>query len=39
MATGLSVGGWIFLTMSWGFIIGLTVWCFVKLLATNKPKE
>jgi hypothetical protein len=39
MATGLNAGGWIFLLASWGLIIGLTIWCFVKLLAGNKSNQ
>jgi hypothetical protein len=39
MATGLILGGWIFLLTSWGLIIGVTIWCFVKLLATNKSNQ
>lgn len=36
MASGLNLGGWIFLLASWAFIIGLTIWCFVKILGTKK---
>jgi type IV secretory pathway TrbD component len=39
MATGLNVGGWIFLLASWGLIIGVTIWCFAKLLASNKSNQ
>lgn len=39
MATGLNLGGWIFLPASWGLIIGVTIWCFVKLLADNKSAQ
>ncbi len=39
MATGLNLGGWIFLLASWGVIIGVTIWCFVKLLAGSKSNQ
>ncbi len=28
----MTPGGWIFLLLSWGFILGLTVFCFWKVL-------
>ena len=30
--TGLNFGGWILITLAWGFIISLTVFCFYKVL-------
>jgi Zn-dependent protease len=36
MAHGLTFGGWIFLVASWGLIIGVTIWCFAKLLGSKK---
>jgi hypothetical protein len=39
MAQGLTAGGWIFLVSSWGIIIGVTVWCVVKLVADNKSNQ
>ncbi len=38
MAQGLNLGGWIFLLASWGFIIGLTIWCFVRILGSSKSE-
>jgi len=39
MAQGLTVGGWIFFLASWGLIIGVTIWCFAKLLAGSKSAK
>ncbi len=39
MATGLTMGGWIFLLSSWGIIIGVTIWCVVKLVAGNNTAK
>jgi len=39
MNDGMTSGGWIFMTLSWGFIIGLTVFCFYKLLRTTNKKD
>jgi hypothetical protein len=38
MQTTLSIGGWIFLILAWVFILGLNVFCFVKLLR-EKPEQ
>lgn len=38
MAQGLNLGGWIFLLASWAFIIGLTIWCFARILGTKKSE-
>lgn len=32
----MNVGGWIFLIVSWGFIIILTVFCFYKVLSKKE---
>ena len=29
----MNYGGWILLILSWGFIIGLTIFCFVKVFS------
>ena len=39
MASGMTLSGWIFLALSWSLIFGVTVWCFVKLLLTNKSEN
>jgi hypothetical protein len=31
--------GWIFLTVSVGFVWILTIWCFIKVLTTQGPRE
>jgi glycerol uptake facilitator-like aquaporin len=30
--------GWVFLLFAWGFIIGLTVFCFAKVFKAEKTK-
>ena len=32
----VNLGGWIFLILSWGLIIGLVVFCFVKVFAKKE---
>ena len=40
MATGLNLGGWIFLIAAWGFILFFTFYCFYKVLfSKSKQKE
>ena len=34
-ATGLTAGGWLFLVIAWGVIIGVTVYCFRRLFQTQ----
>jgi len=29
----MNIGGWIFLILSWGFIIGLTIFCFCRVFS------
>jgi len=29
----MNIFGWIFIVFSWGFIIGLTVFCFIKVFS------
>lgn len=36
MFSELTTAGWIFLIMAWGGVIGLTVFCFVKVLTGEK---
>lgn len=37
-ATGLTAGGWLFLVLAWGVIIGVTVYCFSRLFqAQDRP--
>lgn len=37
-ASGLTAGGWLFLALAWGLIIGMTIFCFYRLFATqDKP--
>jgi len=38
MAAGMTLGGWIFMLVSWGVIIGFTIYCLVKLMADNGSK-
>jgi len=35
----LTVGGWIFLTLSWGVIIYLTIYCFVKVMKSVREEK
>ena len=39
MNQGLTLWGWIFLAIAWGGILGMTIWCFVRVLLTKKKKE
>jgi len=32
----MNLGGWILLILSWGVILGLTVFCFMKVFSKNK---
>jgi hypothetical protein len=32
----MRISGWLFLIFSWGFIIGLTVFCFYRVFAKRK---
>lgn len=34
-ATGLTAGGWLFLVLAWGVIIGVAVFCFRRLFQTQ----
>jgi hypothetical protein len=34
----MNIGGWIFLLISWGIILGLTVFCFVKVFSKKELK-
>ncbi len=34
----MRLGGWIFLFLSWGFILGLTVLCFLKVFLRKEMK-
>lgn len=35
----MSGAGWAFLVLIWGAIIGVTGWCFSKLLSSPEPKN
>ena len=32
----MKLSGWLFLLVSWGFIIGLTIFCFYKIFTKKK---
>jgi hypothetical protein len=32
----MSVSAWVFLILSWGFILGLTVFCFAKVFSKKE---
>ena len=34
-SAGMMAGGWLFLLLAWGLILGETVFCFRKLLKTQ----
>ena len=34
-STGLTAGGWLFLVLAWGVIVGVTVYCFYRLFQTQ----
>ena len=38
-STGLTAGGWLFFLLAWGLIVGLTLFCFRKLLKTQNRKK
>jgi hypothetical protein len=38
-AAGLSAGGIVFMLLAWGGIIGVTLYCFYKLLKTKDRKR
>lgn len=35
----MSAGGWIFMALSWGVIIGFNLYCFARLTAENGNKR
>lgn len=35
---GLTTSGWIFLVLAWAFIFSLTIWCFRKVVKTDRGK-
>ncbi len=39
MNTGLNIGGWIFMLSSIGFVVGLTAYCFYRVLAKPQTPE
>ncbi len=39
MATGLNLGGWIFIIAACGFILYFTFYCFYKVLFSKSKKE
>lgn len=34
----MKMGGWIFLVSSWGIILGLTIFCFIKVFSKKELK-
>lgn len=34
----MNIGGWIFLVVSWGIIVGLATFCFVRVLSKKVLK-
>jgi len=34
----MSTGGWIFLIISWGLILGMAVFCFIKVFSRKEFK-
>ncbi len=36
---GLTTGGWIFLIIAWGCVISLTVYCFTRVLKSEKERS
>jgi glycerol uptake facilitator-like aquaporin len=34
----MNFGGWLFITLSWGFILGLSVFCFLKVFSKKELK-
>ena len=39
MEQGMTTAGWVFLTIAWGSIISLTVYCFVKVLGPEEKND
>ncbi len=35
----MTAAGWIFLILSWGVIIGLTIFCFVKVIISVRNEK
>jgi len=35
----MSIAGWLFLIISWGLIIGLTIFCFARVFSKKKPNS
>ena len=33
----METSGWVFMSLAWVFVIGLVVWCFVRVLGGPKP--
>lgn len=36
---GLNLGGWIFIIVAWGSILGVTIFCFKRVLGTHNQKD
>jgi len=34
----MNIGGWLFLIISWGVILGLTAFCFLKVFSKKEVK-
>lgn len=34
--SAMNLGGWIFLILSWGFILGLLIFCFAKVFSKKE---
>lgn len=39
MSKGMTVAGWIFMIINWGWIISLAGYCFYRVLATTHGKH
>lgn len=39
LQSGLNLGGWVFILIAWGSIIGLTIFCFKRVLVTHNDKK
>ena len=35
----MTIGGWIFMILSWGFILTLVIYTFIKVLTTHKNEK
>lgn len=35
----MTTAGWVFLTLSWGGILALAVFCYLRILKSNQRKE